>query len=515
MTPEQLTELADPFARILADGCPDTVADIVDAAESLLGHDRSQTRTSLFSEVIRVTFDIVETTTFRAMTVLDPSAVRSGLGNHGELTIDANGILIGLPQVGPNGAPLADPIDVIAPGEAGNLHFYQRKAGVWTYMGSSLDIVTGGYRCEDGLCMANFADTSSCAACHVGGGLALRDVNAGWTTMNDAGNHTYFPPTDAFEADYPELGPNMDAATATAIVKGLNREWNRARFDALKQISLKEVLRPLFCTLDIEFVEGSKGWLHGSQSALLWRPPGAAGTIDWGSAWRNEDIPTSLGLHYTDANGDVLHHVDDEPIGGCCDDSTVRPVITYFMPKNAFITRQYIQLITQLAPDRVVDKEFRRDVLSMDMTRALGSEKRCSLLDYAPDLPASQMRPATVRAGFIANLADATEPHAVEFRDKLATESNEFAPLPEVDQFVRACYARNTPGEVGFDDYLRDWAIYSDALNRKVRSLAVSHGDESFGIADVPALLADSSELASRNMMFEPETCQLVEETTD
>src|SRR5262249_45093273 len=74
---------------------------------------------------------------------------------------------------------------------SGVFNFYAREDNQWKYFGSSTDLLSQGYDCNaDGACIPKAASTQRCAACHVGGGLNMKELESPWTSW-EGGQNTF------------------------------------------------------------------------------------------------------------------------------------------------------------------------------------------------------------------------------------------------------------------------------------------------------------------------------------
>lgn len=478
---DELAALADPMSVVLSEQCPRTVEELSAAAEALLGYEREQTRTSLFSEYLGrtgISLNPPADLTLRAVIALDPVAPTAGHSSGSQPALSENGIFIGLPNVGFDDVTLRDPLDVIVGGGGGQLHFWKGEAGTWTFMGSSADIVTGGYDCTDGYCVPKLARQSECASCHVGGGMAFRTVGYPWPAMSGLAYGFALNHND-FQAGFPELGGTMRAATMEALTRGGNAPWNQARIDVLKETSVEELLRPLFCTMDIEFETAGKLWPGGPVSSGL-RP--IRGPFGWNlSPAAYSTVSDELDLHYLDHNRDRVDAAGFRSLN------------------DAWVTRDYRE---QLVFRGIISRNFVTDVLSTDITRGLFSEARCELVSFAPDLSADEIGPEAIRTGFLSNLAGATSASAVELRSYLADTSDGRDHYDRMNAFMRACKNKSDV------DYLRDMMKYTIQIGRVAREMAIDHDGIELGLV-MPMSLSHSN-MPPSNLYFDLETCELV-----
>ena len=153
---------------------------------------------------------------------------------------------------------------------SGVFNYYAREEGKWTFFGNSLDLIGDGYDCKDnGACTPKAAVKTRCASCHIGGGLNMKELNSPWVHWE---GDTQTPGTDDMMTKHKHLlGTKGNGIDLENKVSSGNQEYTPKRVAFLKTKGVEEVLRPLFCTLDINLhnADGSTTLKSFSAADLL------------------------------------------------------------------------------------------------------------------------------------------------------------------------------------------------------------------------------------------------------
>jgi hypothetical protein len=312
---------------------------------------------------------------------------------------------------------------------SGVFNFYVResKQKQFVFMGSSQDAVSDGYKCDDnGACEPNSAKQARCWACHEGGGLNMKELNSpwdGWNLNNGMpGNDDIFKKFGK-QLGHPETGINLEQ-----VVSGGNTQWNKKRIEILKGKGTAEVLRPLFCTLTLNLQDAGT-------NANLTNIPGN---------FFVSDIFERGGVQIDNASyKSVLSDIDQKITDGSKQLTGKNGKITdtqnaFRYPEKGFVDTDYID---QLIAAKVIDDDFRKDVLHVDLSRPVFSKDRCDLLSAAPKLSAGDMTPSKIRDGFIANLKNASGAGA-QLLKNLQDTNDAAAHQKDADDFMAKCAAR-------------------------------------------------------------------------
>ena len=352
----------------------------------------------------------------------------------------------------------------------GVFDFYSQEGGKWTFFGSSKEFVESGYDCKLGTCKPKVAAQSRCAGCHPGGGLNMKELHSPWVSW-DQGN---VPGAQEAIKKFPaqmgqrELGEFLEF---NIVIPG-NQAWVKKRLEFLKAKGVQEVLRPLFCTVDINLQTS------GSQAEALTAVPGSFfvdRTFNPGQVQvDNADYKALLA-----STGSML------PAG------TKKDTPFAFV----FPERSQQDLHYQDELKTVVDDDFIKDVLNVDFTRPAFSVARCDLLKFAPQLAADKMNAAAIRDGFKANLAKESSPAALRLLANLTAEADQAAHQKDVDDFFKACQARPKK------EMLADAMKWVSELRQVVQ--------EASPIIEFPETFPTDNQSRLKAVFFDPKTCTL------
>jgi hypothetical protein len=313
--------------------------------------------------------------------------------------------------------------------KSGAFHFYT-PGTQWTFIGSSTDLISGGYDCNpDGACMPKTSTTFGCTACHAGGGLNLMEMKTPWVNWE---GRTQTPGVSEL---FTKFGQSLGRRAPTAqllenMVKAGNSAWVKTRVRFLKGESTKELLRPLFCTIDVN-LQTMEGRTVNRISSDLWLDP----------HWKiDRPIPLDPAA-YAKRIGETGQFIQSRPgplateAGPATD--TFFPLI---FPERSDMDARYVD---ELLAQDVVDEDFVRDVLMTDFTRPTFSPTRCALVDHAPQLTADETNPGAIREGFKKSLEKATTPGAPELFARLGNDKDGDAHAAKVRAFIDTCAGRD------------------------------------------------------------------------
>lgn len=490
-----VTGFADPVARIILAGeCPTSYGDVLGRlesadAEGCLDDGFSAVRTTLVSERAQLRGDPGGSLEECAQ---DPAAIYRAVLQRPCGGRPDYGLFLAV-------APLATVVDVKPrmveaigfDGDAGLFRYYTLEEGKWHYHGDSIDMLAGP--AENG--------ARRCAACHVSGGLIMKELDTPWLHWE---GRTTTPGVQGLLTDHPEMG-SRNAGTVTdfrpagkeledAIVAG-NLAWTRTRIRHQRQNdTLPRLLRPLFCDEDI-------GLRAASDTAT---PPHATGGEDGafeipvGGLLASSRLtgPDTLTLPLADYHAALLaagHRVAtfcDKPMN----DAEGRPVVDtlfdYAYPHRAAADDAAVDLLVE---EGIVDEAFVRAVLAVDLTRPFLSDARCGLLEHVPDLPAEQRKPTAIRQAVLDALAEVPDPAAVQLVENLGDSARD--PTAQVSALVRACRARPTA------ELAKDLVAYASSLRDAVRGRPVM---------ELPETLPTDALPDDLQRHLDPETCRIV-----
>jgi hypothetical protein len=411
----------------------------------------------------------------------------------------------------------------------GVFNYYAREDNQWKFFGSSTDFLSQGYDCnDDGACVPKAATKQRCASCHVGGGLNMKELESPWVNWEGGGNsfgkHALDPNGASFGtpgvadiiAKRKDLfGDQSDGVQMEATVEEGNRQWIPARIAFLKTKGLKEVLRPLFCTTDMNLVEAgltqlppnkgddpNKTQNQLSQDLFVDRTFKAflneGGSITFGEYM---DAIKANGQHIQDGRND-----SDQPLFGADGKPIFDTVQGLIIPARSGQDNAYIQ---ELQNERVVDIDLVKDILSVDFTRPIYSKTRCDMLnalDFSPELAPDAMKFDAVKkkvadaATKVAGQSPALQKLAASTADPTDAGKHDF----DAASFLKACDARaKSPTDRA--NYIKDYLAYASHLRRAVKR---ARNPVNGGIIEFPETLP-VDDLQETRAAFDPKTCKL------
>ncbi len=395
--------------------------------------------------------------------------------------------------------PTSPNVEIMAFDETvGVYNYYTLEGGEFEFHGDSNDFVQPG---------AN----QRCAACHTGGGLVFKELDTPWVHWE--GHHTTPGSSDLVNGSE-DLGSRASSASSLeSLVKSSTRRWNEVRLtNAVAAGDVKEILRPLFCSVEVNLDNGSdfeNSEIRRVNFDLLLDP----------------ELKGFGGISTTEAAYQAaIAEIGQEVPGTGKADTIFR--MTY--PERAFADNDYVSKLSD-----VVGDEFIRDVLMVQFTRPALNPERCALLDFAPAVddsaccrtcssgqacgdtcisadatcnqapgcacgPAGALTGANITAGFIANLEAANPAQgsaAAELLANLQEDNTLQTSTAVVDAYVDACEARDQ------QEYMNDVMVFVSSLRDSARERHV------FEFAQT---MADDTIDAPSDARFDPTTCQLI-----
>jgi hypothetical protein len=268
-------------------------------------------------------------------------------------------------------------------------------------------------------------------------------------------------------------------------VSGNGGKYMKRRIEILRSQGTAEVLRPLFCTMDVNLESA------GDRNAPTFVPPNFFVDPLW---------PTFEGIELDAQDYKALAAANGQKVTADRDGNG------QLVGKNGPVTDTFFSFtypartgggidalyVRQLIAQKIIDEDFAMDVLHVDFTRSVFSDTRCALLDAAPKLDAGGMNPNAIREGFKAGLAG--KPGAAA---KLLASLNDPDDLKahqaDVNRFFKACRARPQK------DLLADVLTYASQMRNRFRDL---------DIAEFGATMS-FDKIADGRKVFDPETCVL------
>ncbi|MBK8720151.1 MAG: hypothetical protein IPN32_36420 [Deltaproteobacteria bacterium] len=334
-----------------------------------------------------------------------------------------------------------------------------------------------------------------CNECHPNGALNMKELAAPWVHWE---GDTTTPGADTLVDGHDDLGSKTDGIELEGIVDRGNDAILATRTKTLLATNdLKQVLRPLFCAEQLNLEEGSSSAGGGAPSSI----PGGAlvdSRLSFGSVSVGADV-------YTAAIKAAKQKVVDGSGAQLKDKSGKGVVDTHFAFVFPVVSREDQSYVDKLVELKVIDEDFKNDVLAVDMTRPVFSADRCRLLESAPSIAklttstgkAVKSLPKKIRDGFVAALAGATEGSAeAQLAGFLANTSDADAHVKAADDFFAACEARPKA------------EFMADAL--KVVSLRRNQARELPVMEFAPTMPMDSLQVGD-DAHLDAATCTLVE----
>jgi hypothetical protein len=456
LTTDELRRLDDPVAKLVIAGkgaCPATFSEI---QAKLRVTDAKDCTASVSTRFV----------TERSQILGVPDSYRAVVARECGRRSDHE-LLISLFGLSPTRA-LPDNAELIAEDTTkGIFDYYAREDGKWKFFGTSLDLIADGYDCKpNGACTPKAAAKTRCASCHVGGGLIMKELNTPWLHWESEirGESTVVTPgTEALIKKHGELlGSHGNGIDMERKVIAGNVEYLPKRVAFLKTKSVEEVLRPLFCTLDIN-LQSAQGIDFFALGSLILDPNfgGSADVPDLKEADYTA-LVKQFNQRVVDKDGKQLKGKDGKPI--------VDTLFKFTFPERSDIDFRYgLELIKA----KVIDEDFARDVVHVDFTRPIFSGARCGLLKFAPKLSAAEMTPAKIRAGFIASLKGATELAAKQLLANLQAKDDQLAHQADVDAFLKKCKEARPPKAL-----MADLMTYASHLRRAARANTSAGGGQ-------------------------------------
>lgn len=384
---------------------------------------------------------------------------------------------------------------------SGVYNYYEMTGGgQFEYFGSSQDIVnkTAG-RCQN---------------CHNGGGLIMKELDTPW--LHWEGHEAIPKSAELVDGNTAHFGFKGTGSTLESIVKRGNDQYNEKRIDwMLFETNTKEVLKPLFCTVEINLDNATD-----FKSTSFSRVPGDF-FLDRRLAGFSSsvDIPEEA---YNTVLGEVGSRVEGLP-------TLTDTIFKFTFPERAHIDDSYV---SALIDRKIIDDQFATDVLMVDFTRPIFSDERCALLEFAPEIDfasAIQQAPGgvgqeagtnngttggtnngaegglppfadAIRQGFIDNLtaaAPAEGTAAAALLAHLQNAEDETTHKEARDAFITACKGRDKAEMVR--DVVRVNSVY--------KRLSTDHANFS-SVVETPQLTWTTENLNEPDTLrFNPTTC--------
>jgi hypothetical protein len=287
-------------------------------------------------------------------------------------------------------------------------------------------------------------------------------------------------------------------------------QWVPARLAFLATMGLKEVLRPLFCTTDMNLLAArlnrtpSDGQPESSSPNALFTDL----LLDrlWARFLREGSQITLA--EYTAAMKANGQRITDGRTGGPLLGSDGTPVLDtvqgLLIPVRSSQDSLYV---LELLREGVVDIDLVKDVLSIDFTRPIYSPMRCGMLDqlsFAPELSPAEMTFAAVKkklADAVANVANPS-PAVAKLLANLKNPADAGAHDVEVTTFLKACDERSKSDRVG---YIKDYLAFASHVRLAAKR---ARNPRSGGIIEFAETLP-VDDLVETQGALDPKTCKL------
>jgi hypothetical protein len=257
---------------------------------------------------------------------------------------------------------------------AGVFNYYKETDGQMAFFGNSHDFISKG---PGG---PGVTSERGCANCHTGGGPIMKELNSPWTHWADGAFAT--PGADELVTNREEVFGRLMRAEdlENFVVEKGYKTWNEHRIDFwLERGDTQELLRPLFCPVEINLEAGSSENINGTfvrHSNLVRFFPIKTDSSEYMA------VAQDVGVRFPG-------HLSTVPD-------------TFLTVDRSEADRLYANALVKRG---IVDEQFVKEVAYVDMTRPVFSDDRCDLLQHAPSIPADELDAAALRDGFIDNLA--------------------------------------------------------------------------------------------------------------
>lgn len=263
-------------------------------------------------------------------------------------------------------------------------NFYELIGGevnpTWIYRGDSYDAIKD----NENLKINKRPKTKSkmrCSACHNDGGPIMKELDHPYSDWWTEKNLIKFGDADPSDNLRKYMNSFLDASIFSANIKMgidlLEKNINK------KSLSIKEKLRPLFCTTQIN-LKSDVLMVHSTELTMVLST----------EVFINPILvkPFKLFLNKNQYLSSLIRFKSTFP-----ETKNIDSQYGFHAPVKGFSN---IKKVNQLITDGFIYEEFAIDVLSIDRTNPLFSKKRCELLKLIPEKP-------NWLSGFIDNLSKA------------------------------------------------------------------------------------------------------------
>jgi hypothetical protein len=372
---------------------------------------------------------------------------------------------------------------------SGVFNFYAREDNQWKFFGSSKDFLSQSYDCNsDGACIPRAATAQRCASCHVGGGLVMKELESPW--VNWEGDRQTPGTKDLIAANPQLFGKLGNGVDLESSVEDANQnDWVPTRVQFLKTLGLKEVLRPVFCSTDMNLKSDRQAPSVDLMTDRIFNGAslGNIKSADYVSAI------TLAGQRIVDGR------TGKQLIGGKDNKPVADTAFGFTFPMRS---RQDSDYATELQNQQIADIDLLKDILIIDFTRPLYSPTRCGLLDRVPDLAPEDMHFDKVKKALAGAFDGAQDAAGAELATHLKDETDAAVHDFAVKKFLDVCVARSK-GDTA--NYLKELLRYASHLRKAAkRAQNATNG----GIIEFSETLPQDN-LDEPTTGFDPVTCKL------
>jgi hypothetical protein len=323
----------------------------------------------------------------------------------------------------------------------------------------------------------------------------MKELESPWVSWNTDSAGTTLPGSGPIQQKNQQIlgtmGTGIDLE-GSIVEPANNTDWTPSRVAVLKAKGAKELLRPLFCTTEINLRTA------GGNSPSTFSQLPADFFVD--RTW-NAFVPLPVvGGDYVALIAQNRQIMSDgqSQVRTQKGDSLTDTFFGFIFPQRSSQDRTYQQtLINQ----KLVDDDFVKDVLAIDFTRPVYSPTRCALLDSAPDLAGDAITPDALRAGFKTTLASATGAGA-QLLASLGNTQDAQQHVADVTAFLNACKARPSK------DLLQDAMTIVSHTRKAMRRARHATPDGTLGILEFPDTLPQDN-IPEKADALDPKTCTL------
>lgn len=313
--------------------------------------------------------------------------------------------------------------------KTGALHFYKYEEGKLNFQGNS------------------FTKGNPCLRCHTMGGLVMKELAFPW--RNWLGNRFDDPTAEERAAVHPKplfAGPEVEQTVRMSDMQ-VSIAYKAGLRNGRKELegeTLKDLLKPLFCTVDVNLATHIEGITPSAQSPAGEDAPQPAVHALFLSASLIFDpqLAAPIGIQGNEfagapSNGDVKKYLASIGVPGS-------DIVAIPSPANASVMRLSM-LSSSQEGDPIFDPIVIMAARAIDFPNPVFSKKRCGLWQYIPATPMSQLKtPKAVSDKLNSALANVQDPVAKEFIKYLNMDpfSPEFSQdlMQKMTKFISACF---------------------------------------------------------------------------